>query len=67
METCERQRMSAFLQWLSTLHPLMQIPVIIGVFLAVVALLLFFIELAPRKGRKYTIIRMVACVLFPSA
>lgn len=57
--------MSAFLQWLSTLHPLMQIPVIIGVFLAVVALLLFFIELAPRKGRKYTIIRMVACVLFP--
>lgn len=57
--------MSAFLQWLSTLHPLMQIPVVIGVFLAVVALLLFFIELAPRKGRKYTIIRMVACVLFP--
>lgn len=57
--------MSAFLQWLSTLHPLMQIPVVIGVFLGVVALLLFFIELAPRKGRKYTIIRMVACVLFP--
>ena len=57
--------MSGFLKWLSTLPSLLQVPVIIGVFLAVVALLLFFIELAPRKGRKYAIIRMVACVVFP--
>ncbi|GAA1881387.1 hypothetical protein GCM10009715_29710 [Paeniglutamicibacter psychrophenolicus] len=57
--------MTTFLQWLSTLPTLAQIPIIIGVFGAVVLLLLFLIELAPRRGRKYTIIRAVACVLFP--
>ncbi|RAX48408.1 sugar ABC transporter permease [Arthrobacter sp. AQ5-05] len=57
--------MTTFLQWLSTLPTLAQIPIIIGVFCAVVLLLLFLIELAPRRGRKYTIIRAVACVLFP--
>ncbi|PQZ90231.1 ABC transporter permease [Arthrobacter sp. MYb227] len=57
--------MSGFLQWLSTLPSLLQIPIIIGVFLAVIALLLFFIELAPRQGKKYTIIRLLACIIFP--
>lgn len=57
--------MTTFLHWLSTLPSLAQIPVIIGVFLAVVALLLFLIELAPRGGRRYTIIRAIACVAFP--
>ena len=57
--------MTTFLQWLSTLPTLAQIPIIIGVFCAVVLLLLFLIELAPRRGRKYTVIRAVACVLFP--
>ncbi|KAA0979454.1 carbohydrate ABC transporter permease [Paeniglutamicibacter gangotriensis] len=57
--------MTTFLHWLSTLPSLAQIPVIIGVFLAVVALLLFLIELAPRGGRRYTIIRAIACVVFP--
>lgn len=57
--------MSGFLQWLSTLPSLLQIPIIIGVFLAVIALLLFFIELAPRRGKKFTIIRLIACIIFP--
>ena len=57
--------MTNFLQWLSTLPTLAQIPIIIGVFCAVVILLLFLIELAPRRGRRFTIIRAVACVLFP--
>lgn len=57
--------MTNFLQWLSTLPTLAQIPIIIGVFCAVVLLLLFLIELAPRRGRRFTIIRAVACVLFP--
>lgn len=57
--------MSGFLQWLSTLPSLLQIPIIIGVFLAVIALLLFFIELAPRRGKKFTIIRLIACIVFP--
>lgn len=57
--------MTRFLQWLSTLPTLAQIPIIIGVFLAVVLLLLFLIELAPRAGKKFTIIRAIACVGFP--
>ena len=57
--------MAAFLQWLSTLSPWLEIPIIIGAFVVVIGLLLFFIEIAPRKGRKYTIIRLAACILIP--
>jgi alpha-glucoside transport system permease protein len=58
--------MSAFLKWLSTLNPWLEILVIVGVFLVVVALILFFVEIAPRPGRMYTIIRLAACVAFPA-
>ena len=57
--------MSAFFQWLSTLSPWLEIPIIIGAFVAGVAIVLFFVEIAPRKGRLYTILRLAACVLFP--
>lgn len=57
--------MSAFFQWLSTLSPWLEIPIIIGAFVAVVAIILFFVEIAPRSGRLYTILRLAACVLFP--
>ncbi|WP_156760256.1 carbohydrate ABC transporter permease [Microbacterium karelineae] len=57
--------MAAFLEWLSWLSPWVQIPVIIAVFAAVVGVLLFFIEIAPRSGRVYTVIRLAACVLMP--
>ncbi len=57
---------SGFLQWLSTLNPWLEIVVIIGVFLAVVALILFLVEIAPRRGRVYTIIRLAACVGGPA-
>jgi len=55
-----------FLQWLATLHPVLEIFVIIGVFLAVIALILFFIEIAPRRGTVYTVIRLAACVIGPA-
>src|SRR5690606_15328516 len=42
-----------------------EIIVIVGIFLAVVGLILFFIEIAPRPGRMYTIIRLIACVVGP--
>ncbi|TDN91986.1 sugar ABC transporter permease [Microbacterium sp. BK668] len=57
---------SSFFQWLSTLSPWLQIPIIVGVFVLVVGLILFFIEIAPRPGRMYTIIRLAACVLGPA-
>lgn len=55
-----------FFQWLSTLNPWLEIVVIVGAFLAVVALILFFVEIAPRKGTVYTVIRLVACVAVPA-
>ncbi|BDZ45686.1 carbohydrate ABC transporter permease [Naasia aerilata] len=55
-----------FFDWLGDLPPLAQIPVIILAFLAVVGLLLFFLEVAPRRGRNYTILRAAVAVLVPA-
>lgn len=57
--------MSGFLQWIAGLPPLAQIPLVLVAFLAVVALVLFFIEIAPRSGRIYTVIRFAVCLLAP--
>jgi alpha-glucoside transport system permease protein len=56
-----------FFAWLSTLSPWLEIPIIVGAFVLLVALILFFVEIAPRPGKIYTIIRLAACVLFPLA
>lgn len=57
--------MSAFLQFLQTLPPLVQVPIIVGAFLLVVAVLVFLLEVAPSSGRLYTGIRLAACILVP--
>jgi len=57
--------MSQFLAWIAQLPALAQIPIIILAFLVVVALLIFFIEVAPRTGKLYTGIRLAVCVLAP--
>jgi alpha-glucoside transport system permease protein len=57
--------MSSFLLWLSTLPALAQVPIIIAAFVALIGILIFFIEIAPRRGRIYTIVRLAACVLIP--
>lgn len=59
--------MSAFFTWLAGLPPLAQVPIVILVFAVVVAAILFFVEIAPRSGRIYTIIRLAVCVLGPLA
>jgi alpha-glucoside transport system permease protein len=58
--------MSSFFQWLATLPSLLQVVVILAVFAVVVALILFFIELAPRRGRGYTIMRLVVAIAVPA-
>ncbi|KAA9089893.1 carbohydrate ABC transporter permease [Microbacterium radiodurans] len=58
--------MRDFFQWLSTISPWLEIPIIIGVFLAVVGLILFLVEIAPRSGRVYTGVRLAACVAAPA-
>jgi alpha-glucoside transport system permease protein len=57
--------MSDFLTWVGGLPPLAQIPIVVIAFGIVVALILFFVEIAPRTGRKYTIIRLAVCVIAP--
>lgn len=57
--------MSSFLTWLSTLPALAQVPIIIVAFVALIGVLIFFIEIAPRRGRIYTILRLAACILIP--
>lgn len=57
--------MTAFLTWVGTLHPILQAIVVVIAFLAVIALILFLIDIAPRSGRVYTWIRLAMCVLIP--
>lgn len=57
--------LASFLQWISGLPALAQIPIVIAVFLLVALLVIFFIEIAPRSGTKYTVIRLIAAIGFP--
>jgi len=57
--------MKDLLTWLGSLPPLAQIPIIVGLFLAVATGLILLIEVAPRPGRRYTVIRLLACLLIP--
>ena len=57
--------MSDFLNWIATLNPFLQVPVVVLAFLVVVGLLLFFVEIAPRKGKLYTGIRLAVCIIAP--
>lgn len=57
--------MSGFLRWLADLNPFAQIPLVIGAFILVAGILIFFIEIAPRSGRRFAVIRATVCVLAP--
>ena len=57
--------LNSFFVWLGGLHPLAQIPVILLVFALVVGVVLVLIEYAPRPGRGYFILRLVACLAIP--
>ena len=57
--------MSDFLNWLATLNPIAQIPLVVLAFLLVIALLIFFVEVAPRRGKLYTGIRLAVCIITP--
>jgi alpha-glucoside transport system permease protein len=57
--------MSAFFTWLAGLPSLAQIPIVIAAFAVAVGLILFFIEVAPRSGRGYSIMRLVIAIGVP--
>ncbi|AZS43165.1 carbohydrate ABC transporter permease [Microbacterium oleivorans] len=57
--------LNSFFLWLGAMNPLIQIPVILVVFALVVGIILVLIEFAPRPGRGYFIMRLVACLVIP--
>jgi alpha-glucoside transport system permease protein len=59
--------MTAFFRWLAGVQPLLQILIILVAFAVVIGLILFFVELAPRSGRRYTIMRLAVAVVVPAA
>lgn len=58
--------LNSFFTWLGGLNPIIQIPIILVVFGAVVGLILLLIEYAPRPGRFYFWLRLVACFAIPT-
>src|ERR1041384_3363793 len=58
--------MKDVLTWIGTLPVLAQIPVIVVLFLLAAGILVLLIEVAPRPGRKYTIIRFIASLAIPA-
>ncbi len=57
--------LNSFFQTLGSLGPIVQIPIVLLVFGAVVAILLVLIEFAPRAGRGYFWLRLIACFALP--
>jgi alpha-glucoside transport system permease protein len=57
--------MTELFTWVGMLHPVLQAIVVVLAFLAVVGLILFLIDIAPRSGRGYTWMRLAMCVLIP--
>jgi alpha-glucoside transport system permease protein len=58
--------MSAFFAWLGQLPALAQVPIVILAFAAVIGIILVVIEIAPRSGRMYTVIRLLVCIAAPA-
>ncbi|MBX3100368.1 MAG: sugar ABC transporter permease [Salinibacterium sp.] len=57
--------LNGIFQWIGNLSPLVQIPIILAIFGAVVALILVLIEYAPRSGKGYFYLRLGASFLIP--
>ena len=57
--------MKDFFSWVAQLPTLLQILAVLLAFGIVIAILIFLLEVAPRSGRRFTIIRLVACIVIP--
>ena len=57
--------MQKFFTWLTGFPHLLQVPMVIAAFALLVALVVFAIEILPRQGRKYTVIRLIVAIGVP--
>ena len=58
---------TVFFDWIGRLPPVLQAVAVVIAFAIVVALILLLVDIAPRKGRLYTGIRLAMCLLIPLA
>ncbi|MGP6172352.1 carbohydrate ABC transporter permease [Microbacterium sp. A196] len=56
-----------FFLWIGTLPPVVQAVAVVIAFAAVVAAILFLVDIAPRSGTWYTVARLAMCLLIPLA
>ncbi|WP_341997435.1 sugar ABC transporter permease [Microbacterium sp. LWH7-1.2] len=56
---------NSFFQWIGNMGPIVQIPIILVIFAAVVGILLVLIEYAPRAGKGYFWLRLISCFAIP--
>jgi alpha-glucoside transport system permease protein len=57
--------LNSFFQWIGAQTPLVQIPIVLVAFGAVVGVILVLIEYAPRPGTGYFVLRLAACFVIP--
>lgn len=57
--------MSELFQWLASVPPLIQIPLVLIAFAVLIAMILGFVEVATKGGRGFTILRLLSAVLVP--
>jgi alpha-glucoside transport system permease protein len=58
---------TVFFRWIGTLPPILQAIAVVIAFAVVVAFILFLVDIAPRRGKLYTGIRLAMCLLIPLA
>ncbi|MPS76326.1 MAG: glutamyl-tRNA reductase, partial [Microbacterium sp.] len=58
---------TVFFQWIGSLPPILQAVAVVIAFAVVVAIILLLVDIAPRRGTQYTIIRLAMCLLIPLA
>ncbi|WP_136055417.1 MULTISPECIES: carbohydrate ABC transporter permease [unclassified Microbacterium] len=58
---------TVFFQWIGALPPILQAVAVVIAFAVVVVVILLLVDIAPRKGAVYTVIRLAMCLLIPLA
>ncbi|MBO9625480.1 MAG: sugar ABC transporter permease [Microbacterium sp.] len=56
-----------FFHWVGGLPPILQAVIVVIAFAVVVAVILLLVDIAPRKGTLYTVVRLAMCLLIPLA
>ncbi|EQM81691.1 carbohydrate ABC transporter permease [Microbacterium maritypicum] len=56
-----------FFKWIGSLPPVLQAVTVVIAFAVVVAIILLLVDIAPRRGKVYTFVRLAMCLLIPLA